>query len=272
MTVLLDRFVDRARAAGGRVGAVVMDEDGAEALALDPDGTYFAASVIKLPLVMTLYADAAAGRLSMEERVPVGVRVAGSGVLGDLRDIDALSLRDLAALAMNVSDNTAANRLIERVGVERVNDRLDGWGCPATRLQRAMFDLEAKAAGRENLTTPRETASLLALVAREAAAGVAASAEVMDLLERNDNVVRLGRYLPKGAVLAHKDGWGDSPDPVDNDAGIVRVGSSSVVVVGLTHKVPALVARPLLGLLGLAAAELAGADVAALPIELAGGA
>ncbi|HEV8469169.1 MAG TPA: serine hydrolase [Candidatus Limnocylindria bacterium] len=271
MTALLDRFADRARAAGGRVGAVVLGPDGSEALALDADGVFFSASVIKLPLVMTLYADAALGRSSLAERVEIGERVDGSGVLRDLRDVERMSLRDLAALAMTVSDNTATNRLIERVGVARVNERLDEWGCRTTRIGRAMFDLEAKARGVENLMTPRETASLLARVAREAAGGIDASVAVLGLLERNTSAARLGLYLPKGVTLGHKDGWGDDPDYVDNDAGIVRA-RSSVVAVGFTYRLPPLVARPLLGLLGLGAAELAGADIAGLPLEMVGGA
>lgn len=271
MTALLDRFIDRARAADGRVGAVVIASDGSEALALDADATYVSASVIKLPLIMTLYLDAARGGLSLEERVPVGARVLGSGVLRDLRDIDAMSLRDLAALAMTVSDNTATNRLIERVGTERVNERLEEWGCRTTRLERAMFDTEAKARGCENLMSPRETASLLSLVARQAAAGVEPMAAVRGLLERNTSSLRLGRYLPEGTRLAHKDGWGDDPEYVDNDAGIVAA-RSDVIAVGFTQRLPPLVARPLLGLLGLAAAELAGADVAGIPFEAVGGA
>lgn len=47
MSALLDRFVDRARATGGRVGAVAIGSDGSEALALDPDG-----EVAGLPLDM----------------------------------------------------------------------------------------------------------------------------------------------------------------------------------------------------------------------------
>lgn len=268
MTALLDRFVDRARGAGGRVGAVVVDDHGSEALALDADGVYLAASVIKLPLVMTLHADAAGGALSLDERVPVGARVDGSGVLRDLVDVTEASLRDLAALALIVSDNTAANRLIERVDIDRVNERLDEWGCPWTRLQRAMYDAEAKAKGRENRMTPRETASLLARVVRGAREGDAAMSAVLALLERNTNTTRLGRYLPAGVVLAHKDGW---MEEVDNDAGVIRA-RSSVIVAGFTNGVAAYMARPLLGLLGLAAAELAGAEVAALPIEMVGGA
>lgn len=268
---LLERFAERARAADGRFGAVVLAPDGGEALAIDPDGVYPAASVIKLPLVMTLYEDAAAGRLSLEERVPVGERVEGSGVLRDLVDVVVLSLRDLAALAMTVSDNTATNRLIERIGAERVNERLDAWGCPKTRLRRRTFDWAARDRGLENEMTPRETASLLARVRRDAGAGSAPMREVLRLLERNTNATRLGRYLPASTVLAHKDGWGTDPDPVDNDAGIVSVAEASVVAVGFAHRVPGLAARPLLGLLGAAAAELAGADVAGLSRELVAG-
>jgi beta-lactamase class A len=271
VTALLERFVDRARASGGRVGAVVLGEDGSEALALDADATYFSASVIKLPLLMTLYADSAAGRLSLEERMPVGERVGGSGVLRDLRDVGPLSLRDLAALAMTVSDNTATNRLIERIGVERVNERLDEWGCPATRLQRAMFDMEAKARGCENLMTPREAASLLLHVLRRSRAGDDGMSGVLHLLGRNRDLSRLGRYLPTGADVAHKDGWGDDPEYVDNDAGIVTAGRA-VVAVGFTQRLAPIAARPLLGLLGLAAAELAGAEVAGVPAEMVGSA
>ena len=268
MTELLDRFVDRSRALDGRVGAVVLAPDGSEALALDADGVYFSASVIKLPLVMTLYLDAAAGRLSLEDRIAVGERVSGSGVLRDLHDIDTMSVRDLAFLTLGVSDNTATNRLIELVGAERVNEMLEEWGCRSTRLQRAMFDMEAKARGHENLMTPRETASLLARVVGEAPASEPMAA-VLALLERNTNTIRLGRYLPKGATLAHKDGWGDDPEYVDNDAGVVKA-RSSVVAVGFTYRLPPVVARPLLGLLGLAAAELAGAEVTGLPLEMVG--
>ena len=268
MPVGVDPFLTVARAAGGRVGAVLLAPGGDEVASLDPDGVYIAASVIKLPLLMTLYADAADGALSLEERLAVGERVDGSGVLRDLRDVGDMSLRDLAALAVTVSDNTATNRLIERIGPARVNERLEGWGCSRTRLRRAMYDLAGKARGLENEMTPRETASLLARVAREAAAGDPAMTAVLGLLGRNTNALRLGRYLPDGVTLAHKDGWIDG---VDNDAGIVTARASAVAA-GFTAGIPPRVARPLLGRLGLAAAEVAGADVDAAWIAAAAGA
>ncbi len=271
MAGILDRFRTTAKASAGRVGAVLVDGDGRDVVALDPEGIYPAASVIKLPLVMTVFEDAEEGRLSLDERLPIGTRVGGSGVLQELVDVTALTVRDLATLAMEVSDNTATNHLIERVGMERVNDRLGSWGCTATALRRRLFDNEAKARGLENLMSPRETAALLRRVRDGAAAGSRASAEVLRLLEHNQNTQRLGAFLPRDAVLAHKDGWGSDPDFVENDAGIVRA-RTSVIAVGFTQRVHPTRARPLLGLLGLAAAELAGADLSGLPPEVIRGA
>jgi beta-lactamase class A len=260
---LLTLFEQRARAVAGRVGAVVIDGHGEEILAIDPDGSYPAASTIKLPLVMTLWVEAVEKRLSLQEMVPVGAHVGGSGVLNGLSTVEQLSLHDLAALAIGVSDNTATNRLIERVGIDRVNQQLDEWGCPRTRLQRGMFDLVAKAAGRENVMSPRETASLLVRVRDGERAGDLASSAVHELLERNSDRTRLGRYLQPAVRLAHKDGWLEG---VENDAGIVSA-MLDVVAVGFTHGLDPLMARHLLGLLGLGAAELAGAEIASLPIE-----
>jgi len=268
---LLDLFRARASKAGGRIGAILVDAEGREALAIGADEPMFSASVIKLPVVMTLYADAGEGRISLDEQVPVEARLGGTGVLRDLQDVDRMSLRDLAALAMTVSDNTATNRLIERIGMERVNERLEEWGCSATRLRRALFDWEARSRGLENLMTARECASLLSRVVALAASGSSAGTEVLRLLERNGDLTRLGRYLPKGVTLGHKDGWGDDPDPVDNDAGVIRA-KSSVIAVGLTLGIRPVEARSLLGLLGLAAAEIAGADIGTLPSEVAGSA
>lgn len=267
MTRLLDLFRQRASVASGSVAAVLVDAQGRELLAILPDEPMRAASVIKLPLVMTLFLDAASGRIDLDERVPVGARVAGSGVLSHMPGIDRVTLRDLAAVTVSVSDNTATNRLIERVGIDRVNAQLDAWRCPNTRLRRAMYDLEAKARGQENVMTARETAALLRRVLSPPATE-AALASVRALLALNSDRTRLGRYLPSTVTLAHKDGW-DTKPLTDNDAGIV---AGAVVVVGFTNDLETRAARSLLGLLGLAAAEIAGADIGPLPSEVVGSA
>ena len=75
--------------------------------------------------------------------------------------VTRLTNHDLATFMIGVSDNGATNVLIERVGMERVNARLDALGLRETRLRRKMMDVAAARAGRENTATPRELASLL---------------------------------------------------------------------------------------------------------------
>ncbi len=243
----------------GSAGAVVTQPDGELLYALRPDESFPAASVIKLPLVMALHAEAAAGRLELAERVGPGAPAEGTGVLRDLRDVGPLSLRDLAALAIAVSDNTATNRLIERLGMDTVNGWLDAWDCPRTRLRRRMYDLDAAARGLENVVTPREAAALLRRLLAGECGGRAASDAVLALLERCQDGSLLGRFLPDGTRLAHKTG---TLARSRNDAGIV-FGERPVVAVGLVRETGEVGrAADWLGLLGVVALRLAGGEVA----------
>src|SRR2546425_13377468 len=80
---------------------------------------------------------------------------------GLTRGVTRVTLRDLATMMVAVSDNSATNVLIDRVGMENVNALLDSLGLTHTRLRRKMMDLKAAAEGRENVATPREMMLLL---------------------------------------------------------------------------------------------------------------
>jgi beta-lactamase class A len=253
------------RSLPGEAAAFACDADGKELFSARADELFPAASVIKLPLVMTLYADAAEGFIDLTEPIAVGERVDGSGVLRQLRDVVALTLRDLATLAIVVSDNTATNRIVERLRADRVNERLREWGCHDSRLARKMYDFEAAAGGKENLMTARETAALLQRLKRGECADRATSDAVLDVLGRCDDRTMLRRYLPHGAAVAHKTG---TLDESRNDAGIVD-GKRPVVVAAFTRKLRDTgAAVSWLGLLGWCAYRAAGNPGGALPPEL----
>lgn len=255
----------RLDATHGVTGVVVAGVDGRPLFEQRAGEEFPAASVVKLPLVMTLHADAAEGRLRLDAPLEVGERVPGSGVLRLLRDVGPLTLRDLAMLAMSVSDNTATNLLIDAVGTARVRARLAEWGCRRARLERKMYDLGAKARGLENVMTPAETAGLLLRVLRGELVDRDTSDAVLALLDANQDATLLGRYLPEGTRLAHKSGWVEG---VRNDAGIVW-GERPVAVVVFARETTPDVARVTLGLAGWCAFRAAGGNVPALPPELA---
>jgi len=250
----------------GQAGAFASDVEGHALFCEREDELFPSASVIKLPLVMTLYADAARGLLDLDESVGVGDLVDGSGVLRHMHDVQRLSLRDLATLAIIVSDNTATNRLIERIGLDRVGERLREWGCPKTRLTRKMYDFEAATRGQENVMTARETVSLLLRLHRGNCEDRATSDAVLAVLEQCQDRTMLLRYLPDGAKLPHKTG---TLDESRNDAAIVR-GERPVIVAAFTRKLRDTgAAVSWLGVLGWCAYRAAGNPGDPLPPELA---
>jgi len=169
----------------GQMGVAAMELRTGETIGVDADSRFPTASTIKTAVMIEAWQQAADGRLSMD--TPLTLRdadkVGGAGVLRGLHDGLALTLADLIHLMIELSDNTATNLLIERVGTARVNERLESYGLRETKLFRPTFrdgrpdvlpDLE-----REfglGMTTPREMARLMAVIAEGKAVNRAASA------------------------------------------------------------------------------------------------
>jgi beta-lactamase class A len=270
----VQEFFAAARAALDRTpgvsGVIVREVGGNILFSQRADEVFPAASVIKIPLVMALYADAAEGRLSLDERIPVGAVVGGTGILGDLRDVSDVSLRDLAMLSIALSDNTATNRLIDRLGVARVDERMAEWGCVRTKLARGMFDWDAQRRGLENVATPAEISALLERLVCGELVDRGTSDAVIAMLERCQDDAMLRRYLGKGVRVANKTG---TLTATRNDAAIVFGPSRTVIVVALIREVQDhLAALHILGLIGRGAARAAGLEVPPLPFEAGAGA
>lgn len=244
----------------GRAGVLVESLDGEVLFERAADEPFNSASVIKVPLVMALYAEAARGAIDLGARVSVGERVEGSGVLRHVPDVRELTVRDLAVLALTVSDNTATNRLIERLDTDVVNAYLDGWGCRRTRLRRKMYDYAARDRGLENEMTPREAVRLLRLLVRGELVDRATSDAVLAMLAADQDGTRLRRYLPEGVWVANK--WG-SNEGVRNDVGVIRVRRDILVGAFTRDLANELDGDELLAAVGWAAYRWAGGDAEA---------
>jgi beta-lactamase class A len=145
----------------GVLGVSLKDLKGGMSLDVRPAEPFPQASSIKLAVLYELYRQAEEGRVDLGELTrPPLPRVRGGGVLQELGDKVSLTWRDVAVLMMGWSDNAATNVLIDRVGMDAVNRRLDSLGLRATRLRRKMMDLDAARRGDENVSTPAEMRQL----------------------------------------------------------------------------------------------------------------
>ncbi len=158
------RLAELARSTDGVVGIGVIDLNSGERFGVNDTLVFPQGSAIKIPLLVELFRQAESGTLNLEERVPVRAadQVGGTGVsqwFGDGQSM--LSLRDLAVLMIVLSDNTATNMLIGKVGMSAVNSTMATLGVRAIRLQRRMIQPKESAIGNENIATPAQAAELM---------------------------------------------------------------------------------------------------------------
>ncbi|GAA5534338.1 serine hydrolase [Deinococcus aluminii] len=218
----------RSRGYAGEVGVLITDLAGRELYALHPDRFFPAASTIKVPLLLLALEEAQAGHLDLRERVVVRAedRVPGAGVLHELGPGLTPTWEDLLTLMIVVSDNTATNLVIERLGLERVNDWLGERGLSGTRLIGPLQlpperQNEAQRRGERNRTSVRDQVALLGALVRGEVLDQAHTALALSILGRQQLRDLLGRHVPRG---------------VDGEL-LYRVASKSGELPGIHHDV-----------------------------------
>jgi beta-lactamase class A len=116
-----------------------------------------------------------------------------------------------------VSDNAAANILIDRVGMQNVNATLRSLGLTKTMLRRKMIDIAAARRGEENVATPEEMVRLLESIYKEKALSKQATATLIKQLSTLKQSY-IPRFLPESVQVANKPG---ELEAVRTDSGIV---------------------------------------------------
>jgi beta-lactamase class A len=194
----------------GVMAVAFKDLESNDLLAINADMVLPQASGIKLAVLVEVLRQDQAGKLRLGERVEIRKAqfAGGSGVLQDFGDgTSAVSLRDLAALMIVVSDNTATNLLIDRVGQLQVNTTMQSLGFERTRLMRKMIQPEEERRGVENVSTAREMASLVEQLYRGKLLDETHTALAMELLKNEKyEPTPMGRGLPSKVPLASKTG------------------------------------------------------------------
>jgi beta-lactamase class A len=225
------RSVDRDL--DGVMGLAVKDLTSGETFFIHGDEIMPQASSIKIAVLANLYLQAQQGKLKLTEEYVMRQEdlVSGSDImLGLTPGVTRLTLRDLATMMIAVSDNSATNVLIRRVGMDNVNAMLDSLGLHATRLRRQMMDLKAASEGRENVSTPREMMTLLETVYRGKLLNKEMTADFLKMLSTHKESSLL-QGLPDDAVAANKPG---ELEAVRNDSGIVFLKNRPYILCVMT--------------------------------------
>jgi beta-lactamase class A len=245
LEAVMERIVERFP---GRIGVYAEHIESGIAAGVDPDTPYGMASTYKVPILVEMMARVESGEWSLDMPIDLTIRDQhiGSGLLADLWAPGlTLSLKNLATMMIILSDNSATDMLIDRVGAAEVTARMRSLGLENIRVDRTTLELildyngidyapvaeaslaeiisyrqkvsmspeEVAAArevfyeGPEDKATAREMTTLLIEIAEGRALEKESCDVILEILERTrTGANRLRGQLPPGTRLAHKTG------------------------------------------------------------------
>lgn len=201
----------------GVVGYAVHNMETGTRLSRRGDEPFPTASLVKVPILVTVFDLVEQGKLRLDDRLTVLAidKVPGSGQLQFMHDGAVITVHDAAWLMTTISDNTATNLLLDRIIIRRVWDKMEALGLPRTKphsksfLRNSSVAMDSSVKYGLGVSTPNESARLFELLAAGRAVSPAADSQMIGILEHNEDMQLLQR-LAGGRASAHKTGAGDS--------------------------------------------------------------
>lgn len=229
-----------------------------ETIAVNADVRFPTASLIKVAVMVEVYSQIAEGKIRRDTTVTLhDADKAGDETvpLNMLHDGTRLTVSDLLNLMIAYSDNTATNLLVRLVGTANVDRRMASYGLANTKIFRPTFrdghadvfpELE-KEFGL-GMTTPREAAKLMQLIAEGKVVSRAISDEMLSVLRKQQDRAMIPRSLPferDRITVANKTGWDEEKNPdargfkgdVRSDAAYVETPKARYVIAICARKV-----------------------------------
>jgi len=230
---LNSKIHEKVDAFTGKVSLFARNLKNGQTYGLLEDEPVRTASTIKLAILAECFFESAEGRLDLNQPLTVtsAAKVTGSGLLQELSDGDQLPIRDVMDLMIVMSDNTATNLILDRIGGDPVNARMAKLGLTQTRVMRKI-SLGSKTQstgvteeGRkpENAkwgigrSSPKEMVEILEKIYAGEMVSKSASDDMLAILKRQRDHNGLGRDM-KDVTVASKSG---ALDHLRSDVGIL---------------------------------------------------
>jgi beta-lactamase class A len=225
----------------GTVGISIRNLDTGESISIRGHETFPSASLIKVPVLVTLMDEVEQARMRLDERMTMIARdrVGGSGILRHMHSGISLTLEDAAWLMITLSDNTATNLILDKIDVRPVGVKMESLGLPHSKIHSKTFRRETSIAMDSSVvyglgvTTPDETVELFRLLHEGRAVSPALDSLSLEILRANQDRNMLVRWLPPSTPVAHKSG---TVDRARNDCGIMYTPAAPIAICVMTRE------------------------------------
>ncbi len=165
---------------------------------------FSAASMIKFPVLVAFFQDVDAGKIKLNEQLVMrpDLIATEAGVIQYQKPGTKFSALETADLMITISDNTATNMLIDRLGgAAALNQRFLAWGLTDTAIRDWLPDLKGT-----NTMSPKDLSSLMMMVSQGDLVSVRSRDRLLDIMNRTVTNTLLPQSLGEGAKIFHKTG------------------------------------------------------------------
>lgn len=199
-----------------------------------------AASVIKIPIMIEFFSQLEKDLLDENKLldIPLKKRVGGAGILHELRENIEMSYFELIFLMITLSDNTATNLIIDKLGIDNINNFLEKRNYKSC-LQRKMMDFKARKEGKENYITAEEIGIILKDIYNNNFVDISKNSteKMLEIMSKQTIRDKLSFYISEEdwSKVASKTG---TLDKVEHDASIFNFDNDKFVLVVLSKNLP----------------------------------
>ncbi|WP_375473473.1 serine hydrolase [uncultured Nostoc sp.] len=194
---------------------------------------FAAASTIKFPLLVALFQEIDAGRIKLTDKLVMrrDLKVGESGIMQYKPIGTKFSVLETATLMMTISDNTATNLVLDRLGgAAKVSQRFRSWGLQNTALRNLLPDIAGT-----NTTSSKDLVRLAALVSNNRLLSPTSRDRVLGIMRHVKTNSLLPAGIGQGATIAHKTG---TLRFIIGDAGIIQMPNGKSYLAGVLVQRP----------------------------------
>ena len=197
-----------------------------------------AAGCMKLPIAVSLIKAVEDKKVDFMDKIKIqsSDKVYGTGIIHEFNERE-YTVFELMVIMLIQSDNTAANKIIDILGMEQINEDIVAMGLENTKLNRKTNDERTTITNIENITTARDLSKIWKHLSDGTFLSADNSQMLIDILRRQQIKNKLALYIPDDLKVEISSKTGDKKG-IENDTAYLEIPKGKFVFTVLSQDIP----------------------------------
>lgn len=206
--------------------------------ALNENVMMTAAGCMKLPIAMALMKQAEQGEVDINETVRITSEdmVYSTGILHEFGEKE-YNIKELLVAMLLQSDNTAANKIIDIIGIDKINQIIHRMNLNNTILNRKTIDERNLEEHIQNYSSSADLSSCWKMLFNNSFLNENNSSTIIDILKRQQIKNKIGFYYPEKMKREIANKTGDIDD-VENDTALISLNKGNFILTVMSRNLP----------------------------------